>query len=90
MIHPGQKLIIYKKGGPAPETKATDNKTSTSTTSTTTTTATTKPKYHTVVQGESLWSISQKYDNVSFYDLLKVNGLTDKSKIQAGQKLKLP
>lgn len=45
--------------------------------------------YHTVKQGETLWAISQKYDNVSLDDILQLNGLTTKSKIIPGMKLKI-
>jgi membrane-bound lytic murein transglycosylase D len=45
--------------------------------------------YHTVKKGETLWAISQKYDNVSLDDILQMNGLTTKSKITPGMKLKI-
>ena len=76
MIYPGQKLIVYKK--------STGKKT------TTNTEKSKEKRYHTVKAGESLWGISQKYSDVTFYDLLKVNNLTDKSKIVPGQKILLP
>lgn len=76
-IFPGQKLIIYKSGGAPTATGETQKKSS-------------EKRYHTVKNGESLWAISQKYSDVTFYDLLKVNNMTDKSKIVPGQKILLP
>ncbi len=46
-------------------------------------------KTHTVRQGESLWTISQKYKGVSAEDIKRVNGLKGNS-IRPGQKLKIP
>lgn len=43
---------------------------------------------HVVKRGESLWSISQKYD-VSITDIMKWNNLKKRSKIFAGRKLKI-
>ncbi|MEI6079740.1 MAG: LysM peptidoglycan-binding domain-containing protein [bacterium] len=43
---------------------------------------------HVVRRGESLWSISQKYD-VSVVDIMKWNNLKKRSKIFAGRKLKI-
>ena len=68
---------------PAAKTATQGNK------ATTAAAASEKPKTHTVKEGESLWTISQKY-KVSFSGLLKANGMTSKSTIQPGQKLKLP
>jgi membrane-bound lytic murein transglycosylase D len=44
---------------------------------------------YTVRPGDTLWSISQKYDGVTVADLLKANNLKKDSKIQPGQKLKI-
>lgn len=100
-IHPGQKIIINIKGSALAKTE-TETPSSTDQTAVKTTTSkqtdtkkteakkTTRPTIHTVKSGESLWDISQKYDDVAFYDLLKVNGMNKKSKIYPGQKLKLP
>lgn len=46
-------------------------------------------RYHTVVSGESLWSISQKYKGVSDKDIKRANNLRNNS-IRPGQKLKIP
>ena len=47
-----------------------------------------KPKTHTVEKGDTLYSISRKYE-VSIGELKKLNGLTDDS-LSVGQVLKLP
>ncbi len=44
---------------------------------------------YTVAKGDTLWSISQKYD-VELAALLDANGLSKKSKIQPGQTLRVP
>lgn len=43
---------------------------------------------HTVKPGDTLWSISQRYE-VTVADLLKANNLNKNAKIQPGQKLKI-
>jgi membrane-bound lytic murein transglycosylase D len=47
-------------------------------------------KLHTVKKGESLYRIAQQYKGVSVEDIQKLNGISGKSKIQAGQKIKIP
>jgi LysM repeat protein len=44
---------------------------------------------HTVKSGENIWRISNQY-KVSQNELLSLNGITDPSKLQIGQVLKLP
>lgn len=46
-------------------------------------------KTHKVVKGDTLWSISQKY-GTTVEKLRKANGLNAKSKLQIGQRLKIP
>jgi len=86
IIRVGQKLVVYGKSA-APK-------------ATTTVTASTgkaanqkvtdgKAVVHTVKKGESLWSISQKYDDVTLYDILKLNGFSEKQKILPGDKIKI-
>ncbi|MDR2563880.1 MAG: LysM peptidoglycan-binding domain-containing protein [Prevotellaceae bacterium] len=97
-IHPGQKLVIYKSGAPAnsdntakPSAKQENKEQNNNTVKTSAAPEKTeKAKYHIVKDGESLWTIAQKYEGVSFNNLLKANGMTNKSKIIAGQKLILP
>jgi membrane-bound lytic murein transglycosylase D len=47
-----------------------------------------KTSEHTVKPGDTLWSISQRYE-VTVADLLKANNLNKNAKIQPGQKLKI-
>ncbi len=42
-----------------------------------------------VRQGDSLWEIARKYPGVSETDLTRLNKITDASKIQPGQLLKI-
>lgn len=46
-------------------------------------------KTHTVKPGESVWRISKQYD-LTEKELMSLNGITDPSKLKAGQVLKLP
>lgn len=78
-IHAGQRLTIYRSGGP----KAQVNKTTTSSGSN-------KPSSvmtHTVKKGETLSSISRKY-GCTVNDLKKWNGLNSNT-VKVGQKLKI-
>jgi membrane-bound lytic murein transglycosylase D len=77
-IYPGQKLVIYGKSTAPKQTTANTNAEYSQT-----------EKYHTVEQGDSFWSISQKY-NVSINSLLAVNNMTKGSKLLPGKKILLP
>ena len=44
---------------------------------------------HRVRYGESLWTISKKY-NVSIHDLAAVNKIRNRNKVRVGQKLNVP
>jgi membrane-bound lytic murein transglycosylase D len=44
---------------------------------------------HVVKKGESLWSIAEVYDDVTYYDLMKLNNYTKRSKIYPGDKIKI-
>jgi LysM repeat protein len=46
-------------------------------------------KSHTVKSGESVWRIAKQY-NLTEKDLMSLNGISDPSKLKAGQVLKLP
>ncbi|WP_337044254.1 lytic transglycosylase domain-containing protein [Emticicia sp. 17c] len=48
----------------------------------------TKPKYHVVQKGDTLWKISQRYGGISIEKLKKMNGLRSNS-VKTGQKLKI-
>ena len=75
-IRQGQKLIIYKKGAMTASSSAPS-----------TSPSTTKKTYHYVKQGDTLWTISKKYD-LSIEQLKKLNNLKD-GNIKPGQKIKL-
>ncbi len=78
LIYVGQKLQI-----PTKSTKATKNAKTSTSTSTVDTTSTT----HTVVKGDTLWSLAKKY-GVSVSTLMKANNLSS-STILIGQSLNL-
>ncbi len=44
---------------------------------------------YTVRSGDNLWDIAKKFPGVSFEDIKRLNGLTNKSRIQPGQKLRV-
>jgi len=48
----------------------------------------TKPKYHVVQRGDTLWSISQRYGGISVEKIKKMNGLRSNA-VKKGQKLKI-
>jgi membrane-bound lytic murein transglycosylase D len=48
-----------------------------------------KYEYYEVKNGDTLWSIAQKFPGVSDEDILKLNNITNAKKIQPGQKLKI-
>lgn len=81
-IVPGQKLRIYTGKGPSVSSSSSSSR-SVATTS--------KGGYvmYTVRRGDTLYSIANKFSGVSLNDIMKLNGLTRKSKIYAGQKLKI-
>ena len=45
---------------------------------------------YTVRYGDTVWDIAKKYNEVSATDIMKLNNISDASKIQVGQKLKIP
>ncbi|SCY84611.1 LysM domain-containing protein [Desulfoluna spongiiphila] len=47
-----------------------------------------RSSYHVVRQGETLYRISKKY-NVSEHDLIRLNGLKDRTRIYVGQRLRV-
>lgn len=47
-----------------------------------------KPKYHIVQKGDTLWSISQRYGGISIEQIKKINGLRSNA-VKKGQKLKI-
>jgi membrane-bound lytic murein transglycosylase D len=77
-IYPGQKLVIYGKSTAPKKMTINQNVESSQT-----------KKYHIVKQGDSLWSISQKY-NVNIDNILTINNMTKNSKLLLGKKILLP
>ncbi len=45
--------------------------------------------YYTVRSGDNLWTIAKKYDGISNTDIMKLNNLSQSSKLWIGQKLKI-
>jgi len=45
--------------------------------------------YYTVRRGDNLWSIAKRYPGVSNSDIMRLNGISDATKINPGQKLKI-
>jgi membrane-bound lytic murein transglycosylase D len=39
--------------------------------------------------GDTIWDIAKKFDGVSATDILRLNNISDASKIQVGQKLRI-
>jgi len=46
-------------------------------------------EFYTVKYGDTVWDIAKKFDGISATDIMKLNNLTDASRIQVGQKLKI-
>jgi len=83
----GQKLVVYGKSATPATTASTAsaaNKAAPQKQA-----ATGQTVIHTVKSGENLWSISQKYDNVTYYDIMKLNGFSENQKIYPGDKIKI-
>ena len=83
-IRVGQRLVIYKGGGPAASTKSSSSSSAKPKT-------TTSGGYviYTVKSGDNLWDIAKKFPGVSAQNIMDLNGLTSKSKIYPGMKLKI-
>lgn len=47
-------------------------------------------EYYTVRGGDTVWDIAKKFNGVTVSDILALNNLTNSSKIQVGQRLKIP
>ena len=45
--------------------------------------------FHRVARGETLWSISRRYD-VELADMVRTNGISDTSRVEMGQQLRIP
>ena len=88
-LHVGQRLTIYRSGGPVTQVSQSANTSSVSKSSGTKSTKSkaTTTKTHTVKKGETLSSISRKY-GCTVNDLKKWNGLKSNT-VRVGQKLKI-
>jgi membrane-bound lytic murein transglycosylase D len=75
-------------GNSTPSVSSTKSTTSASTPQSSTTKKTTYV-YYKVKSGDTLWAISQKYANVSTDDIKRLNGLSSKSRITPGMRLKI-
>lgn len=83
----GQNISIYK-GGARPSSTASSQKSASNNNKASTTTAKSSTKTYTVRKGDTLYGIARKH-GMSLNDLLKMNGLTSKSKIVVGKKIKV-
>ena len=82
-IHVGQKLTIYRSGGPMAQVSQPSKNTKSSGKTSTSTTTTTKT--HVVKKGETLSSIAKKY-GCTVSDIKKWNGMKSNT-VKVGQKL---
>lgn len=97
IIYPGQKLVIYvpknkvsfyksinsmsfeeKQNLKSPQTVQ-SNKTYSG-----------QYFYHTIKSGETIWSISKMYPNVTEQEIMQINGITNSRGLKPGQKIKIP
>ena len=46
-------------------------------------------EFYTVRYGDTVWDIAKMFDGVSATDILRLNNISDASKIQVGQKLRI-
>jgi len=97
LIRPGQKLVIYVPKSKTSyykniNTMSFDEKQNLKSPSANTQ----KPAYtgqyfyHTVKSGETIWSISKLYPNVTEQEIMRLNGITNSRSLKPGQKLKIP
>jgi membrane-bound lytic murein transglycosylase D len=84
MIRAGQKLVIYTKVKQAAPAKVTASKSNQAKKEV----SAGNEVVHIVQEGESLWSISKKYE-VTQSDLMKLNSKTENSKLFPGDKIKI-
>jgi membrane-bound lytic murein transglycosylase D len=87
MIRTGQKIVIYTKVKQAAPAKVTAAATKSSQTQKEVNTK--NAIEHVVRKGETLWSISQLYDDVTYFDLMQLNSMSNSSKIYPGDKIKV-
>jgi membrane-bound lytic murein transglycosylase D len=46
-------------------------------------------EFYTVRTGDTIWDIAKMFDGVSATDILKLNNISDASRIQVGQRLRI-
>lgn len=82
-IKVGQRLTIYKGGGPVNVSSKSSGGGNVNTT--------TSGGYliYTVKSGDNLWDIAKKFPGVSAQNIMDINGMNSKSKIYPGMKLKI-
>jgi membrane-bound lytic murein transglycosylase D len=85
-IRAGQRLVIYRNGGGPASSTSSRNLASTSTTAKPKAKAT--PHVHYVQPGDTLWTISRKYNGISIEKIKKLNNLKG-NEIKPGMKLVL-
>jgi membrane-bound lytic murein transglycosylase D len=89
----GQRLIVYAPSKGAKSSVSTQAKASTQQVSATTASSSASSGKTQVIykvqEGDSLWSIAQKYSGISVEDIKAHNGLSD-NKLHVGQTLKIP
>ncbi len=81
-IRVGQRLVIYKGGGPVASAKSSGSSKPSTTTS---------GGYviYTVKSGDNLWDIAKKFPGVSAQNIMDLNGMKSGAKIYPGMKLKI-
>jgi membrane-bound lytic murein transglycosylase D len=82
-IRIGQRLVIYTNN------KGPEKTSSSSSTAKPKTTTSGNYIYYTVRKGDTLWDIAKMFPGVTMNDIMQLNGLTRKSKIHPGTKLKI-
>ncbi|MGM9773769.1 MAG: LysM peptidoglycan-binding domain-containing protein, partial [Candidatus Egerieousia sp.] len=85
-IQIGKRLVIYKKG--APSYSGSSSTASTSVSSSKASSGGSAYKKYTIRKGDTLYMIAKRH-NMSLNDLLSINGLSKKSKILPGKKIKV-
>lgn len=85
-IKPGQKLTVHRPAKTISTATTTPAPTTASTSSTTTNN---KFRYHTVVAGDTLWDIANKYQGVTVNQLKDLNKDININRLKPGQKIKI-
>lgn len=80
-IRVGQKIVVYRNGGPSSSSSSSSGNVKTSVSN--------GYIIYTVKKGDNLWDIAKKFPGVSANNIMKLNNLSNKSKIYPGMKLKI-